>query len=464
MKFLDKANILLVSSGTISFSASTLTAVMINRSIGGLLTPYRRIIFGLCISDMIQSFAVVIGPFFVPKECIYSSSWAIGNIRTCELQGFLITFGAATTCMYTLFLCVYYFCKIKKNMSDNNVRNKFEGRMHPVIFLLNFTVCIAALVTKTYNPLAGGGTCHFVRNPIGCDPSIPGDCLRGKYAPIFTMSYYPIAMPCLCIFFALTFLITIVWHVVTKDRIFRTIERVPAVAGSASIREIQVDRVARLLRRETILQVVLYLSAFLLTYGLPFAIAIFNLMNSAVPDPIKCTTSALFPLSGLFNILIYTRPQVVAFRRLHEGEYSWPRALWRVIKAGGENPDAVESSAAPLFCCCLCGGPRWIRKEGAKYDIESLPSQMRYPALRSLLRFHQCSKDEQDGFEGENKLSSVDSSPIHGCQESQPLSSLPLSRDDIPFGSTSAITSERDRESLSDLQNDVDNSPDNGPR
>jgi hypothetical protein len=41
-----------------------------------------------------------------------------------------------------------------------------------------------------------------------------------------------------------------------------------------------------------------------------------------------------FPLTGLFNILIYTRPQVVAYRRLHR-DTSWPVALWRVLRKPG---------------------------------------------------------------------------------------------------------------------------------
>jgi hypothetical protein len=314
--------------------------------------------------------------------------------------------------------------------------------MHLVIIILNLAVCTAALVTKTYNPLPSGGSCHFIRNPYGCDPSISGDCLRGRYAPIFTMTYYPVAMPCICIFFALWCLTTIVWHVMTQDRLFRTTQGVARV-GSASREEIQLDRVARLLRRETILQVVLYVSTFLLTYGLPFVIAICNVTNYPVPDPIKCTTSAFFPLGGLFNILIYTRPQVVAFRRLHEGEYSWPRALWLVIQAGGENPDTVDSSTSPLLGCCLCGG-RWRARGRNKYDVESLPSQLRYPALRSLVGVHRHKDDGQNGLEEDQSSSSLDSSLMNETGQLFRISIPPpsSSRDDgVADLCTSVVTS-----------------------
>jgi hypothetical protein len=461
MKLLDRINIFLVTSGSISLSASTLTAAMIQRSQGGgLLTPYRRIIFGLSISDMIQSFALILGPFLVPKGYMMSSSWGIGTIRTCELQGFLLTYGASATCMYTLFLCVYYFCKIKKNMSDNRFRKRVEGKLHLVIILFNLAVCITALITKTYNPLPGGGSCHFARNPFGCDTSIPGQCRRGRYAPFFAVSYYPVAMPCICIFFALWCLITIVWHVVSQDRLFRTSSQAPVV-GIASREEIQLDRVARLLKRETMMQVVLYTSAFLVTYGLPFIVAMYNVTNTPVPGPIKCTTSLFFPLGGFYNILIYTRPQVVAFRRLHEGEYSWAKALWLVIKAGGENPDTVESSTSSLWVCCCCrllygGGLFW--RDTKEDDMESLPSRLRYPALRSWIQSHH--KDEQDEL-GENPSLAV-FSPSHENGQSRKNISVSICnssrRDGDLFGS-SVVMSGHDDKSASDSGNMLDDSP-----
>jgi hypothetical protein len=158
-----------MASGSLSTCSSLVMAIMISRSHGGLSTPYRRIIFGLSISDIIQSISVILGPFLVPNDEVNDStaaesSWAIGNVHTCDFQGFIQTFGAAATCMYTLFLCLYYYCKLKRNMNDATFTKKIEKKMHCLIVLFNLAVCLSALATKTFNQLPGGaGSCQIMR-------------------------------------------------------------------------------------------------------------------------------------------------------------------------------------------------------------------------------------------------------------------------------------------------------------
>lgn len=60
-----------------------------------------------------------------------------------------------------------------------------------------------------------------------------------------------------------------------------------------------------------------------------------------------CVNSTIYPLGGLFNILVYTRPAVAVLRRRYP-EFSRFRALLLVIKAGGEVP---EDDLGRLWCC-----------------------------------------------------------------------------------------------------------------
>jgi hypothetical protein len=52
-------------------------------------------------------------------------------------------------------------------------------------------------------------------------------------------------------------------------------------------------------------------------------------------------TSIVYPLGGLFNILVYTRPKVLSHRR-NNPEDSWFRAFILVVRAGGVVPAAVD--------------------------------------------------------------------------------------------------------------------------
>ena len=85
---------------------------------------------------------------------------------------------------------------------------------------------------------------------------------------------------------------------------------------------------------EFFIQAGLYVSGYLLTNA---AVLIGHLhFVAAKREPgfvIHSIAAATFPLGGVFNILIYTRPKVILFRKQHP-RYSWIRALVLVIKSG----------------------------------------------------------------------------------------------------------------------------------
>mmetsp|Transcript_2998 Transcript_2998/g.5608 ORF Transcript_2998/g.5608 Transcript_2998/m.5608 type:complete len:536 (-) Transcript_2998:45-1652(-) len=385
-----------IASGTVSICASLLMAIVIPRANAGLSTPYRRIIFGLSISDVIQSSATVLGPFLLPRETkSYGPSWAIGNIHTCEFQGFAFTFGAVATCMYSLFLCVYYYCKLRRNMSDGAFMKKIEKKVHLFIVLFNSIMCSVALATKTFNPLSGSGSCPLTPPP-GCDPGVQGSCQRGQYSKIFLLIYFPIAVPFICVFGSILLMLSIVVHVIRRDRLFG---HGPRNKDNRVEEESDADRVARLLRREVALQVVLYVLSFLLTYGWIVMITFLYPGNNSTPLFVSVTVAALFPLMGFFNILIYTRPQVVAYRRWHN-EISWPAAFWHVLKAGGGNPDATTSvsySRSLIYCkgLLLC-----LFSKKQEHQSRSVPSGI----LRLRALYGDRDPSHFDGTLGQNEI------------------------------------------------------------
>lgn len=307
----------------------------------------------------------MIGPFFLPipsstsDEYSIRSSWAFGNVHTCDFQGFILTFGATTTCMYMLFLCLYYYCKLKRNMSDTTFTRKIEKKLHCFIILFNAAVCLSALATKTFNPLPIIGSCHLARKPFLCDPRVPGSCERGQYANFYTILYFPLAVPITCLIGTLILMIAIVAHVVQRYHTFRQPDRnsrdLGGGGGGGEETEVNND-LSRLLQRELTLQVIFYALAFALSYGWAVILSILEKVGIRPPLFMSIILAASFPLMGFFNVLIYTHPQIVAYRRLHS-DVSWLVAFFRVVKAGGENPDSARSSpsssntSCQMFCC-----------------------------------------------------------------------------------------------------------------
>lgn len=69
----------------------------------GLSSPYRRIIFGLSVSDMMLSIGLLAGPWLSVEGTPFAH-WAKGNIHTCRFGGLIGAIGLSAVPMYTLFL------------------------------------------------------------------------------------------------------------------------------------------------------------------------------------------------------------------------------------------------------------------------------------------------------------------------------------------------------------------------
>ena len=174
----DKFLIFQVTTATISSLASSLMAFKVIRTTnGGLKSPYRRIIFGLCVSDIFQSVGLLTGPWsMVPGPF---ALWGTGNTHTCRLNGAIVIYGSSSVPMYTSALCVFYLCKLKRRMSDETFAHKIEWKMHAFIVLFNSVLTFTALGLKIIHNAAGSGSfCYVAPFPSGCAyrPDLVGEC------------------------------------------------------------------------------------------------------------------------------------------------------------------------------------------------------------------------------------------------------------------------------------------------
>jgi G protein-coupled glucose receptor regulating Gpa2. len=175
-----------ICTGSISFLASLAMATGIQLSKRKLSTPYRRLVYGLCMSDILQSISLMTGPFASPAETPYAF-WARGNIATCNVNGFMFSIGFTAVPMYVLALGVYYLCKLKRRMPDREFRVRYEIWIHSFIIVWHLATNIGFLVTKHFNPGRDGGTCFVNHYPSRCNvvPEV-GECQRGLHAGIIS--------------------------------------------------------------------------------------------------------------------------------------------------------------------------------------------------------------------------------------------------------------------------------------
>ena len=188
----------LMSTAFISFVTSSTMAIMILKRGGdtrnALGTPYRRLIFGLSVADMCQSWSFLVGPFMVPADTpgsfpVFAS---VRSALSCEANGLFLTFGAIASSMYSCSLCIYYLCKIKFNMDNETFRWKIELPFLHFIILSSSTIAAwVGVFTNSFNAIRTAGFCTFPEFPFECDfdPDVHGECTRGADTYKYTLAF-----------------------------------------------------------------------------------------------------------------------------------------------------------------------------------------------------------------------------------------------------------------------------------
>ena len=337
------------SSG--SLIASSTIASMILTSPNRLSSPYRRLIFGLSVSDVVQSLAILTGPFAPPKGAVFNP-WAMGNTVTCNINGFMATNAFSFVPMYTTSLCIYYVCKLTRRMSDEVFATRVEWILHVGIFLFNCTLTTTALALDSYNP-STSGFCYYMKYPMGCDDEIHsqvvGQCTRGLYKDIYLI-IGGLGGPFVCLFVIICCGAILCHHALKKSRQFRTV--LDGITNPRIRQRLEnQEELSRLYRREVFAQASLYIICYLIVYFVPCIALILSLTGNRAAltgvQTIPVLLVSIFPLGGFFNIVIFCRPKVNALRR-RETDMSWIVALVRVIRAGGEIPLGNVN-----ICCCF---------------------------------------------------------------------------------------------------------------
>ncbi|GFH61680.1 hypothetical protein CTEN210_18156 [Chaetoceros tenuissimus] len=208
--------ILPMFTGAISFvSSSSLMFCILVYSQIKLKKVVRRMLFMFCIYDCIYSFGSALSIFMTPKG---TSEFALGNLVTCDIQGFIAQLGLSGSIFYTFSLSLYYVAIIKFNKKEKDISKKlFEYMLH---FFPNGFAIITAIflaVKRQYGPLADGHGCYLGVYPKNClaDPDV--ECERGGLMTIEYAKWFAV-IPFLMIYFLVVGTMVIVYHHIIKQK------------------------------------------------------------------------------------------------------------------------------------------------------------------------------------------------------------------------------------------------------
>eukprot|EP00554_Chaetoceros_debilis_P005965 CAMPEP_0194079072 /NCGR_PEP_ID=MMETSP0149-20130528/5304_1 /TAXON_ID=122233 /ORGANISM="Chaetoceros debilis, Strain MM31A-1" /LENGTH=528 /DNA_ID=CAMNT_0038760441 /DNA_START=77 /DNA_END=1663 /DNA_ORIENTATION=+ len=142
----------------------------------------------MSVFDIMGSLAMAFTSILMPKEMPLEEelgllSWPgarYGNTFTCNVQGFLATFGPTCMVGYNIGLCQYYAFAIAFRMKEENIRKYIQPFILIVPIFFGFALALPPLFYELYNPPShlGAAWCIATTYPtINCTDDT---CIRGK--------------------------------------------------------------------------------------------------------------------------------------------------------------------------------------------------------------------------------------------------------------------------------------------
>jgi len=312
-------------------------------------TVYHRLMIGMAISDIMSSLSLAFSTWPVPQgtDDVFAS---LGNVSTCEVQGFFIQMGVATP-LYNAFLAVYFLLLVKHNWSEKSMAmRRLEKIFHFVAWAMAFGTAFASLGLELYNN--ANLWCWIAPYPLDCENSVAasdgtGTCVRGDNAWLYRLFFYFLWL-WIAVAVVIFSMVLMLWAVYTQAKMVDKYRQ----KGE------QHSRVRQNMVRDVGMQCVYYIAAFLLT-SLPLSVARMLQAQYNCTEtyfPLSLTTAFLFPLQGFWNAAIYLRPRYRKFKQQNPNSSILStvlRSLYRTLvwsddsdyKLGG----TLEDDSAPDY-------------------------------------------------------------------------------------------------------------------
>jgi len=365
------------TSSLLSFVASATIATMIFRSQHGLHNSFSRILFGLSISDIMVSASIIAMALAVPRDQFSNAPWAIGTQGSCQGVIFILVLASFAVLCYTVLLTFYFLQRVKYSLSSQDFKQKYEVKMHVLIWVIAFSLAFFGLIRKNYTSgdIFGEPLCTI--------------CDSGQHQHFLTDTIIIVVMPMVFTFVSLIVILAqLTSYVHNKERLIQpsfdtnqsstdthatpnsaaATEINPASEGpddeeepySDSLRNLRCRRYSSSqqgqptnkgqrqrglgsIAKESLVQSILYVLAFTACYIFPVVLYFISstMSGEGMQIVIFVASSIFWPLGGFFNILVYSRPKIKKFRRLNPEyiNFPWIFIFLAVVCSGGESPE-----------------------------------------------------------------------------------------------------------------------------
>ncbi len=332
---------LVASTASASLSAISSSFVMIFILLGQgrtrLNDAYHRIMFFMSFWDLVSSLSIAATTLPMPADVhdVYDfAGKAIGTLSSCRVQAFLIVMGSGFTIYSNCILNFYYVCTIRFKMMEE----KFSKVILPISLCLAVVTVVPAatiLLEKDLpNPVPFYPYCAVGIYPMKCVQYDDGECIMEGIPEFEAVTTVLLCTGMVTILISMILVVTSVFKIEKERKRNETValteeqndDEEVASNGTAG-REREEGRVGGSSprghpnehsypyshTRETMRQALMYIAAFLLTWGwviLALAPKVFSAYYFI--DPMKFTFQ---PLQGFFNASIFFYSKVYILRK-----------------------------------------------------------------------------------------------------------------------------------------------------
>jgi hypothetical protein len=336
-------------SGTLSILGSSCIIWMLLQNKRKKLKSVKyRILFALCLSDLINSLVFVFWSLPIPKGT--PGVWgALGNKASCDAQGVLIQFGNIGS-FYNAALALYFYKSLCYSMNDEQIAKRYEKWIHIVSLLWPVGTGIAAWQQDLYSVNVLG--CWIAPEPLRCNRRDGVDCIRGEDAYTFVWLYAGIPSILL-----LSYITYTMWMIYMKVKeVSRKAEKwsIGMVGASYTASPSRMEAMQSLASnindgslhtcsqtlgaastergsiarsdnqgssrhaertKEAAWQAFLYVIAYVVTHSWSFIAVFIEQSGGTAPFFVVCMENLTWPLQGFANVFIFLRPRIISIQK-----------------------------------------------------------------------------------------------------------------------------------------------------
>ena len=308
--------------------------------------------------EIIASISMALATIPMPKNNVYHFSGPVlGNFSTCAAQGYLIVLGTTTAAAFNMSLSWYYVCSICFKMESEIIKKHIEPIFFAFPVILGFTLSSIVLHFEYLNAMPFDSFCTIGPYPFDCTFNDDVECERGGRPDGQGAWNYNMALLCSSCVIGFIFLginvamIIIIFFtikngrqiklLIKKQKVQEITDKVENGDINAAFKAEEDMSTTSYLRstRRTVLQALMYILAFFLTW-------VFVLSDIISPGGDARSLSVLkvifLPLQGFWNMLIFLHHKIWLVRNYDSTATIWDAIMIVFSKNKNVPPDNLH--------------------------------------------------------------------------------------------------------------------------